>query len=87
MLCIVGRASAKWQSVSQSGDRESGVGGSVASHNSFVSNSDSLAGGISDMKYQKCKIYIVITVINRTPNKCIVQVHVHNNYYIMSMQL
>ena len=54
------------QSVSQSGDRESGVGGSVASHNSFVSNSDSSAGGTSDMKYQKCKIYIVITVINRT---------------------
>ena len=54
------------QSVSQSGDRESGVGGLVASHNSFVSNSDSSAGGTSDMKYQKCKIYIVITVINRT---------------------
>ena len=57
---------AKWQSVSQSGDRESGVGGSVASHNSFMSNSDSSAGGTSDMKYQKCKFYIVITVINRT---------------------
>ena len=38
----------------------------IASHNSFVSNSDSSAGGTSDMKYQKCKIYIVITVINRT---------------------
>ena len=51
------------QSVSQSGDRESGVGGSVASHNSMVWNSDSSASGTSDMKYQKCKIYIVITVI------------------------
>ena len=35
--------------VSQSGDRESGVGASVACHNSFVSNSDSSASGT---KYQ-----------------------------------
>ena len=59
-------------SVSQSRDQESGVGGSVASHNSFVSNSDSSAGGTSDMKYQKCKIYIVITVINRTQTNVII---------------
>ena len=47
-----------------------------------MSNSDSSAGGTSDMKYQKCKIYI--TVINRTQT---VQVDVHNNYYMVSMQL
>ena len=33
--------------VCQNGDRESGVGASVASHNSFVSNSDLSASGTS----------------------------------------
>ena len=55
-----GASVSKWQSVSQSRDRESGVGGSVASHNSFVSNSDSSAGRTSDMKYQKWCICIIM---------------------------
>ena len=45
--------------VSQSGDRESGVGASVASHNSFVSNSDSSASGTLQTSNIRCAKFIL----------------------------